>query len=268
MIIRVHLVSAIRVAKTLNAIPNEDVQRLKTPATEKAPKTVNNVLTVLNVMLKKAVEWDVIERMPCPSSCCRCPKGSTGFYDFDEFERLVAAARRRDPRASSCCVGREKLDCGCGEMVALEWTRHRLRQAADVRAAVGVEGAGRVTERRTASVRAADRRLAAALREHRHLRGPRCCISDDGSPLTEGRGPGRGPRAARRAGLVERWSHMLRHTFCSHLAMLGAPARAIQELAGHRTSSRRSHVNAQRTDPGAGAALDAAFQLLAPRSRS
>ena len=25
----------------------------------------------------------------------------------------------------------------------------------------------------------------------------------------------------------------LRHTFCSHLAMRGAPARAIQELAGH-----------------------------------
>jgi site-specific recombinase XerD len=27
--------------------------------------------------------------------------------------------------------------------------------------------------------------------------------------------------------------HILRHTFCSHLAMRGAPARAIQELAGH-----------------------------------
>ena len=27
---------------------------------------------------------------------------------------------------------------------------------------------------------------------------------------------------------------MLRHTFCSHLAMKGAPTRAIQELAGHR----------------------------------
>jgi site-specific recombinase XerD len=25
----------------------------------------------------------------------------------------------------------------------------------------------------------------------------------------------------------------IRHTFCSHLAMRGAPAKAIQELAGH-----------------------------------
>jgi len=28
--------------------------------------------------------------------------------------------------------------------------------------------------------------------------------------------------------------HILRHTFCSHLAMRGAPAKAIQELAGHQ----------------------------------
>ncbi len=27
--------------------------------------------------------------------------------------------------------------------------------------------------------------------------------------------------------------HILRHTFCSHLAMLGKPAGAIQALAGH-----------------------------------
>jgi len=32
---------------------------------KEAPKTVNNNLTVLNVMLKKAVERDAIERMPC-----------------------------------------------------------------------------------------------------------------------------------------------------------------------------------------------------------
>ena len=31
----------------------------------KAPKTVNSVLTVLNVLLKMAVEWNVIDRHPC-----------------------------------------------------------------------------------------------------------------------------------------------------------------------------------------------------------
>jgi site-specific recombinase XerD len=37
-------------------------------------------------------------------------------------------------------------------------------------------------------------------------------------------------RAARRAQLRESGVHRLRHTFCSHLAMHGPPARAIQEL--------------------------------------
>jgi hypothetical protein len=41
-------------------------------------------------------------------------------------------------------------------------------------------------------------------------------------------------RASRRAKLSQDGVHILRHTFCSHLAMRGAPPRAIQELAGHR----------------------------------
>ncbi len=50
---------------------------------------------------------------------------------------------------------------------------------------------------------------------------------------------------------------ILRHTFCSHLAMRGAPARAIQELAGHRdlsTTQRYMHLSP--------AAKEAAIRLL------
>jgi integrase len=51
--------------------------------------------------------------------------------------------------------------------------------------------------------------------------------------------------------------HILRHTFCSHLAMRGAPARAIRELAGHADltmTQRYMHLTP--------AALDAAIKLL------
>ncbi len=40
--------------------------------------------------------------------------------------------------------------------------------------------------------------------------------------------------------------HVLRHTFCSHLSMRGAPAKAIQELAGHAdltTTLRYMHLS-------------------------
>src|SRR5437016_3088798 len=62
MILRVHLAPVLG-TRHLDAIKSEDIQRLKCGLATKAAKTVNNILTVLNVLLKKAVEWEVIERM-------------------------------------------------------------------------------------------------------------------------------------------------------------------------------------------------------------
>ena len=76
--------------KRLDAIQTEDVQRLKA-ALRRAPKTVNNVLTVLSVMLRTAVDWGVIERIPCSIQLLKTTKSAASFYDFDEYERLVEA---------------------------------------------------------------------------------------------------------------------------------------------------------------------------------
>ena len=72
-------------------------------------------------------------------------------------------------------------------------------------------------------------RLATALRDGRHLRTARVLCQADASPLTQKIGQGYARRAARCAN-VKPGIHILRHTFCSHVAMRGAPARAIQEL--------------------------------------
>lgn len=60
-ILRVHLIPLLG-TKKLDAITNEGVQGLKHALREKSSKTVNNVLTVLNKLLKTAVEWSAIER--------------------------------------------------------------------------------------------------------------------------------------------------------------------------------------------------------------
>ncbi len=96
----------------------------------------------------------------------------------------------------------------------------------------------------------------AALQSHRHLKGRRVLCQDTGEPLTQKMVQDHIGRAARRAHVRE-GVHILRHTFCSHLAMRGAPARAIQELAGHQdltTTQRYMHLSP--------AALDAAIRLL------
>src|SRR5437773_2358368 len=112
-ILNVHLVPLLG-AKRLDAITNESVQRLKQELRQKSAKTVNNVLTVLNVLLKKAVEWDVVNRMPCTIRLLAIPKGSAGFYDFDDYERLAEAAKALDPVAYLIVLlgGEAGLRCG------------------------------------------------------------------------------------------------------------------------------------------------------------
>jgi site-specific recombinase XerD len=102
-------------------------------------------------------------------------------------------------------------------------------------------------------------RLATALREHRHLRSDRVLVQSDGTSMSADVVKHHVERAARRAQIAQNGVHRLRHTFCSHLAMRGAPARAIQELAGHRdlaTTQRYMHLSP--------AALDSAIRLDCP----
>ncbi len=72
------------------------------------------MLTVLNVVLKKAVEWDVIERMRCSIRLLPIPKQSAHFYDFEEYEQLVRAARA-DPNAYLIVCWEEKPVSGVGK---------------------------------------------------------------------------------------------------------------------------------------------------------
>jgi site-specific recombinase XerD len=90
--------------------------------------------------------------------------------------------------------------------------------------------------------------LAAGLRAHRHLRGERVLYTCDGEPVTAKILRSWVASAQRRAQLriATGALHILRHTFCSHLAMRGAPAKAIQELAGHEnlmTTLRYMHLS-------------------------
>ena len=90
MILRLYLIPAFG-RRRLDAIKSEDVQRLKAQLEVKSPKTVNNILTVLSILLKKAVEWDVIERMPCTDQAAAHREGRSGVPRL----RGVRAARRR-----------------------------------------------------------------------------------------------------------------------------------------------------------------------------
>jgi len=210
LILRVHLLAALG-HKRLDAIKSEDVQRLKRNLEAKSPKTVNNVLAVLSVMLKKAVEWEVITHMPCMVKLLPVSKGSTRFYDFDEYERLVEAARLLDARTHLIVLLGGEAGLRCGEMIALEWAdvdlgnRQLCIRQSDWNGQVTTPKGGRLRHVPLT------RRLAAALSDHRHLRSSRVLCQDDAEPLTRQIVQTRAKRAGRKARVTHHGVHILRH---------------------------------------------------------
>jgi integrase len=156
LILETHLVPLFG-AKKLDSILTEDVQWLKHRLFKRAPKTVNNVLTVLNVLLKKAVEWDLIDRMPCVVRLLPIAKPSASFHDFDDYERLVTAAAAIDAVTHLIVLLGGDAGLRCGELMALEWTdvdlakRQMCVQRSDWKGHVTVPKGGRCGTSRSPS---------------------------------------------------------------------------------------------------------------------
>jgi integrase len=215
--------------------------------------TINNCLSTLSICLKCAVDWKVVPAMPCKIGRLRKAGGTPPFYDFAPYEHLVSAAAELDARIHLLVLLGGDAGLRRGEILALEQARADTRTG---KLLVELNQVGKhVHETKGMECRSVPMtdRLRAALKAHRHLRGPRVLYADDGAPAT-----GRTLRtwmaaAQRRAGLPKATGelHILRHTFCSHLAMKGAPVGSIQKLAGHKhlaTTLRYLHLAEGETD--------------------
>ena len=204
------------VDRPLDAITNESIQRLKGDLPDLAPKTVNNVLSLLGTMLRVAVDWGVIQAMPARIKLLRTPPGEMAFYEPVDFERLVEGAEAVAYEVQVLVLLGGEAGLRCGEILGLEWpdvdfARGQLTVQRPVwRGHVTLPKGGR--SRRVPLTE----RLAQALKARRHLTGPRVLVG-----------------------------------------IAGAPAKAIQELAGHvslSTTQRYMHLSP--------AAKDAAIKLL------
>jgi integrase len=244
-LLRVHLIPALG-QRRLDSITTADVQKLKDRLNALKPKSRNNILTLLNTMLKKAVEWDVIDRLPCTIKLLKAQSASVDFFDFEEFDRLVGSAKQCDWRTHLIVLLAGQAGLRSGEMRALRWKDVNL-DTRQIRVEQS-EWRGQITPTKSGRIRYVPMTtpLVEALRQSRHLRGPLVLHRENGEMFTEAAIRAHVDRAARNAGLREKGPHMLRHTFCSHLAMNGVDARSIQELAGHQsilTTQRYMHLS-------------------------
>jgi integrase len=235
--------------KRLDQIVSEDVAMLKAALTDRSNKTVNNVLVVLSKCLQVAKKkWPAVEKAGCEIHLLQVQQGVPGFYEFEELDKLAAAAQVVDARIYVAVLLGAHAGLRSGEMQGLEWRDVDLR-----RGIITVQRRvhkGNIDSPKSGKMRRINMtaRLQAALEGlPRGLAAVRVLRNDEGGPITQRileRWMGKAQKAA--GHVVTNRIHVLRHTFCSHLAMRSAPSLAIKELAGHihlSTTQRYMHLS-------------------------
>jgi integrase len=242
--------------------PSLDGKGKVTLGPTKSRKTFNNRASVLSSMLHTALRWRKetgLTAMPClieldKVDAQRAPQ----HYEHETYERLVEGARQVDARAYVLVLlagdgGLRRGECVGLDLADIDFKAGRFTPIRSVYWRKG-KSYEDVVKGDLAKPVPCTERLLEALMAVRHLRGPRVLYTDDCGELTPKIVRNWIEKAERKAGLpVTGRLHVLRHTFCSHAAMAGVPARTIQELARHASlaiTMRYMHLSPSAKDEG------------------
>lgn len=196
-------------------------------------KTGNNILTVLRRLLVLASKRGELATVPEIEWFVVAPSK----FDFLTFEESDALIESTAPEWRTMVMVAIRCGLRQGELLGLKWESVDLKLNRIVVRASIVRGRAKGTKSRRVRTVDLGAEVAAELAKHRHLRGPYVFCDSDGKPLTVGACKWPLWTACEGANLRRIGWHVLRHTFCSHLAMLGVSPQAIQKLAGHATLS-------------------------------
>jgi integrase len=167
-------------------------------------------------------------------------RASAAFHDFDEFERLVQAAEKRDHDAYLVVLLGGEAGLRRGEIAALEWgdidlKKRQLRVRRSVwKGQTSTPKGGRLryaplTERLTTALHAAGR-----------FPGPLLSCDREGKAVSEKVIADHVEHAARAANLTRRGVHVLRHHADSRIMPRVCPAEAVCSGPGDASSLVRS----------------------------
>jgi integrase len=215
-----------------------------------APKTINNLLVPLRLMLKQAAEDGCTANSPETGiRRVKVPRREMEWYEMAEAEKLVS----RTPREWRALIGLA-VYAGLrqGEILALRWgdidwvgsrihVRRNLQSIHKVRAAGGVEAFG--TPKTESGRRSVPMRpvLRALLEERKRLASPNeldlVFAGKLGQPLDARNVVQRVfEPAVARAGLRQIRFHDLRHSFVTYCAAVGVPLAKVGDWVGHSDS--------------------------------
>ena len=244
MILRVHLTTFFGDMR-LDEIDVEHIEKYKAKKlkSRRAAKTVNNHLTVLHRLFAVACEWKKLSHAPT-IKWLKAPEPEFDFLTFTEADALVTHAL---PAARPFIVTAMRTGLRLGELLALRWDDVDLVGGRImVRRSVtrGIVGTPKDCRKREVAL---SQQALETLRAHREVsEGTLVFPGERGSMLDKGKTKWKLWTSCKRAGIRRIGWHVLRHTFASHLAMRGAPLKAIQELLGHATiemTMRYAHLS-------------------------
>jgi len=213
---------------------------------------VNHILAVLSKSLRYAAEVGLVASAP-RVGLFKIERPEVEFWDFEEYARVLAAARREGPfwYAAACLAGEAGLRVG--EIRALKWREHVDLVAGTITVSEqmrhGVSGTPKGGRRRVVPMTST---LIAALKALEVVRVGYVVRNDDGEPLTDGQTTHAVRRICRKAGLPERGWHSLRYSFGTHSALLGVNPWRLQAWMGHGRIDETMlyvHVAASRMRP-------------------
>ena len=250
-IIRTHLIPW-RGPVALDQLGPRDGLDLERSLADRSRKTFNNVAAVVNSMFRWAVTWGEIRQVPFVLQGVKMTRKEHEFYDFEEYDLLLGACPHADPRAELILLMGADEGMRMGEMRELRRTdvmiaSRRLTIARRVwkKSDVDVPKGGLVCQLSMTE------RMADAFRRNRHLKGDLVLSYPDGTRLSEETTRSLFRRLCRLAGVPDKGIQALRHTFCSHLAMLGRYPIEIQKAARHQhieTTMGYMHLSPRRQE--------------------
>jgi integrase len=213
---------------------------------KRSAKTTNNCLTVLSAMTKW---WHAEHDLPPPRyrvGPVKQPKDRRAAFEHEPFARLVRTAARHSSEDLVLVLLGGHAGLRMSEIRALHWTDCDLGKRPQLVVQRTREDDEELPPKgwRTRVVPMTPDLRQALQHLPRHPHDPHVLLHE-GRPLTRNHVRSRFNRVQRSTGLPETGFHITRHTFCSHLAMQGVPASAIQALAGHAdlsTTQRYMHL--------------------------
>lgn len=201
----------------------------------------NGAVALLNRLIELYYKLYEIKTEPFRFELLQVVDKTRKFYDFEQYRTLREAARRHSLTGELACLLGGDAGLRRGEMFALTPAHCNMRSRILTieESEVVIDGERHVGQTKGLKTRYVDMtdRLHSALARYlaENRKASRILLDADGEPFT--------PKSfqdhlmapiQRLAGLTANGNvHILRHTFCSHLAIRSVPVLTIQKLAGH-----------------------------------